>query len=206
MILVTENIYSESAEVADAPLSVREVAVLSGTTMTAVNNCVDRVFISYAVGRRPRVRDLDRHAVYFMALKAHLDRAGLSPRVFRELFEAISDTPDERLTSEEIRLSDLLLVDARPIADLVVTTRRYLADRERFIVSDPQIKGGIPVIRGSRLDVYSVQQRMAAGETAESLAREYDGVPAEAFTAAALYARTHPRRGRPPRIGRPAAA
>ena len=49
-----------------------------------------------------------------------------------------------------------------------------------FILSDPEIMGGTPCIRGTRLTVYAVAARIRGGETAAEL---LDGYPPE-FTEA----------------------
>ncbi len=76
---------------------------------------------------------------------------------------------------------------------------RYVRLREQWIVSDPAIKGGEPVIRGSRLSVHSLAARIARGEDDAVLDEDLPHIPAEARQVAALYARANPRRGRPPR-------
>ena len=73
----------------------------------------------------------------------------------------------------------------------------YRDARDRHVVCDPDILGGTPVIRGTRVSVHSVRVRLEAGEPVEELMEDYPAVPREAFGAAALYARTHPLRGRP---------
>ena len=58
-------------------------------------------------------------------------------------------------------------------AELVAATDRYLRDREVFIHSDPDILGGTPVIRGTRITVYSVLGRLDGGETIDDLVEDY---------------------------------
>ena len=71
---------------------------------------------------------------------------------------------------------------------------------ERITVN-PKVMTGKPVIRGTRLTVYSVLGRLEGGDTVADLVEDYPGIPEAAFLAAATYARTHPLRGRP--SGRP---
>jgi uncharacterized protein (DUF433 family) len=198
---MTRNIFVDASTA--SLVSVREVAALSGTTVAAVNRCVDRGVVHPA--RPGRERWLDHQAAYFMVLKDDLDETGLSPAMCRTLFNALRSSPDNDLPHRQIRLSRSLRVDASSLVDVVSRTRRYLDGRERYIDADPEIKGGVPVIRETRIDVYSVQQRLDAGETVQQLEADYPEIPAEAFETAAFYAKTHPRRGRPS-TGRPAAA
>lgn len=67
----------------------------------------------------------------------------------------------------------------------------------RYIEIDPEIRGGEPVIRGTRITVYGVAQRIADGDTIEALLEEYPYMPREAFEQALLYAGTKSRRRRP---------
>lgn len=70
-----------------------------------------------------------------------------------------------------------------------------------YVVSDPDILGGTPVIAGTRLTVYAVLGRMRSGETVDDLAADYPEIPRDAFAVAERYARTHPLREHP--SGRP---
>ncbi len=73
--------------------------------------------------------------------------------------------------------------------------------RDAHIVSDPEILGGTPVIRGTRMTVYSVLGRLQDGDSIDDLTADNPDIPREAFEAAAIFARAHPLRGRP--SGRP---
>ena len=77
----------------------------------------------------------------------------------------------------------------------------YRAARDAYLVAEDDILGGTPVIRGTRLTVYSVLGRLEGGDTVADLVEDYPGIPEAAFLAAATYAKTHPLRGRP--SGRP---
>ena len=55
------------------------------------------------------------------------------------------------------------------------------------------------MIRGTRLTARAVLCRLAGGDSISDLAADYPDIDPQAFDAAALYARTHPLRGRPPR-------
>ena len=74
---------------------------------------------------------------------------------------------------------------------------RYRASRDAHIVSDPETLGGTPVIRGTRITVYSVLGRLQDGDSVDDLVADNPDVSREAFEAAAIFARAHPLRGRP---------
>jgi uncharacterized protein (DUF433 family) len=76
---------------------------------------------------------------------------------------------------------------------------RYGQLRDRWIVRDPEIKNGEPVISGSRVSVHALAERIAGGESDDVLDEDFPHIPAEAREVAVQYARTNPRRGRPKR-------
>jgi uncharacterized protein (DUF433 family) len=105
----------------------------------------------------------------------------------------------------ELRLNEKITLDMEKLAGS--HTRGALAyrdARDEHLASDPDILGGTPVIRGTRLTVHAILGRLEGGDTLADLREDYPGIPAEAFSAAETYARTHPLRGRP--AGRPWAA
>lgn len=85
----------------------------------------------------------------------------------------------------------------------VEVAHAYLADRKRYITTDPGIFGGVPIIKGTRIPVYAIHGRLAGGDMIDDLLDDYPDIPREAFIAADIYARTHPERGRPVAAGRP---
>jgi len=74
---------------------------------------------------------------------------------------------------------------------------------EEQIHSDPEILGGEPVFKGTRIPVYAVVASLAAGEDATTLRRAYPALDDDKLAAAKAYVDSHPRRGRPPARVRP---
>lgn len=66
-----------------------------------------------------------------------------------------------------------------------------------MIERNPEILGGTPVIKGTRLNVYAVAARLEGGDTVDELLAEYPYVTREKLEAARLYAKANPLRGRP---------
>jgi uncharacterized protein (DUF433 family) len=76
-------------------------------------------------------------------------------------------------------------------------TKSYLAERDTGIVVDDEIMGGTPVIRGTRMTVYSVRGRVEHGDTIEDILAKNPHLSRCVVEAAVTYARTHPFVGRP---------
>lgn len=85
----------------------------------------------------------------------------------------------------------------RLAGDAMRRAARYRPARDAHIIMDPDILGGTPVIRGTRLSVHAVRARLDGGETLDDLRADYPHASRAALEAAALYARAHPLVGRP---------
>jgi len=135
---------------------------------------------------------LDLAAVLYLASTQSLQGAFLSPEAKAKIYRGISAGADrvELAPMINLDLGDLLRL-GRQLVD------SYAEGRERHVVIDPEIMGGLPVITGTRIPVYTVLGRIEEGETLEEIAADFDLVSREAIEAALAYARTHPRRGRP---------
>jgi len=71
------------------------------------------------------------------------------------------------------------------------------------ITHDPDIYGGKPIIRGRRLAVEHVLGMLAAGDTQETLLRNYPWLELEDIQACLLYAQKRVERERAPRAKDP---
>jgi uncharacterized protein (DUF433 family) len=58
----------------------------------------------------------------------------------------------------------------------------------RLIVSDPKVMMGKPVITGTRITVELILEKLAAGETADDLLKDYPQLSPEAIRAALGFA------------------
>ena len=61
-----------------------------------------------------------------------------------------------------------------------------------WVTSIDGVMGGLPVIRGTRITVHSIDARVCGGDSLDDIARENPDIPREAFEAALRFARTHP--------------
>lgn len=92
-------------------------------------------------------------------------------------------------------LPDHLLLCAAPGADVVASYRRVDIQRlAEHVVSDPDIRGGMPTLLGTRCGVYEVAD-LAAAESVDRILEDYPSLTAELVAAAVEYAREHPRNG-----------
>jgi uncharacterized protein (DUF433 family) len=177
----------------DTWITRREAAALSGTSETTVKKAIDLGIIpARPGGGQSRIDAAD---VPVLTMLGHLNGIGLGVTHKRRLRQWLRAD-----AAPELTLVPGLIV-RRP--DDVQTAReradRYVRLRERWITSDPAVKGGEPVIRGSRVSVHTLAARIAGGEDDAVLDADFPHIPAEAREVAVTYAHANPRRGRPPR-------
>jgi len=166
-----------------------EAAVLSRLSLKAVNNAIDKKTV---VARRTGAgRLLDEPAVLYLSLERRLG-GDTTPEFRRRLFAEIAAAPKRRVVSV-----GALKVDIGQSRREVMERVKELRRAERFVSIDPEIMGGNPVFRGTRVPVHQVAELLAKGESAERLREDYPRVSEEMIRLAPIYAAAHPLRGRP---------
>jgi uncharacterized protein (DUF433 family) len=66
-----------------------------------------------------------------------------------------------------------------------------------YIVRDPAICGGVPVIRGTRVPVRTILSSLEAGDSFEAILRDFPSVSNEALRAIVAYAAASAREDLP---------
>ncbi len=167
-----------------------EAAVLTGLTLKAVNNAIDKKTIAAVAGEEGG-RLLDARALVSLALERRLaDR--VAPELRRQVFDALASSPRNTVSLE----GGLVTIDLREPRREVATSLRDLRRARRLVVSDPDIMGGEPVFRGTRVPVHMIAGLVAQGSTATELLAGYPRLTAEMIRLAPVYAAAYPRRGR----------
>jgi len=166
-----------------------EAAVLTGLTLKAVNNAIDRNTVS-AVPAEEGVRLLDARALVSLSIERRLsDR--IAPELRRKVFDALADAPRDVVSLE----GGLIKIDLRQPRREIAASMRDLRRARRMVVSDPEILGGDPVFRGTRVPVHMVAQLVAQGSGSADLIEGYPRLTAEMIRLAPIYASAYPLRG-----------
>jgi uncharacterized protein (DUF433 family) len=88
-------------------------------------------------------------------------------------------------------------VDLRePRHELAASFRNWRRARS-LVVSDPDILGGDPVFRGTRVPVYLIAKLATEGSAEADILEAYPRLTAEMIHLAPVYAQAYPIRGRP---------
>jgi uncharacterized protein (DUF433 family) len=179
--------------------SAREVAELANVPVRAVDKAIEeKVLTAIRPGVRGRRRMLPLHAVAYAAIVARLP-VTLSLAAKRNLARTLGKRRPERMTAEPLEIAPAVTVDVPALVgrDLAEHAARYSQAREDYIEVNPDIMGGTPVLRGTRITVYSVLGRLDGGDSVNDILADNPHLTRKAVETAALYARTHPLVGRP---------
>lgn len=181
-------------------LTLREAAELAGVTQSTIEKAVEAKVIR-PLTRPARLRGGSTRYVplqavaYFAALK-RANLVDLPVRLKKTLWRGLVRLESGELAPVEFSPGVVLHLDELA-SEPFEAALRYRALRDAHIVSDPAILGGTPVIRDTRITVYSVLGRLQDGDNTDDLVADNPDIPREAFEAAAIFARAHPLRGRP---------
>lgn len=179
--------------------SAREVAELANVPVRAVDKAIEeKVLAAIRADARGRRRMLPLHAVPYAAIIARLP-VTLSLAAKRDLARTLGKRRPERMTAEPLEIAPAVTVDVPALVgpDLAERAARYSQAREDYIEINPDIMGGTPVLRGTRMTVYSVLGRLDGGDSVDDILADNPHLTREVVETAALYARTHPLVGRP---------
>jgi uncharacterized protein (DUF433 family) len=173
-----------------------EAAVLTRLPVKAVNNAIDKKTIAAHVRRRrgeKSLRLLDEPALVYLLLEREL-LGDTTPSFRQKLFKAISAALAEGVRSVAVGALTLdLRVRFRDMEQRIKDLRRS----KLLASADPEVLGGVPVFRGTRIPIHMIAELLGQGETPDTLRRGYPRLNDEMIRLAPLYASAHPLRGRP---------
>lgn len=169
----------------------QEVAAISGVKLSVVQKTITSRKIPARTDRATRRRRLDATALLALALVRSMpDELQLTAADAYRLVKHAQG-------AGEVWIGDLVRIDTgKALAEVRHRMALYERAHER-IVSDPDIMGGTPTIRGTRITAQSVLGRIDAGDTIDSVLENYPYLDRETVEAAAVYAKANPPRGRP---------
>ncbi|QCX48914.1 DUF433 domain-containing protein [Ralstonia pseudosolanacearum] len=195
-------------------VSAAEVAFMANLSDKEINRMVDEDVLPSALV----VRDHGRRfaplaapfATFYFRSSEELTRAA-RVRVIATLTERLLDRPDRdaflflrtRVTKAKFDWS----VSYSDVTVFLATYVREAAERAarvdqaaRHIVEDPEILGGTPCFKGTRVPIANVLAALDAGMSVVELQASYPFLTQALLNDATVYAKARPRVGRPRRI------
>jgi uncharacterized protein (DUF433 family) len=179
-----------------------EAGVVSGLGRKAIDNAIDKKVVPGVAmpsvdpadpdGTRRQRRVISKTDLLWIYVNSRA--GGAIPTEARPaLYERFAANSSAR----EFRVSDLVIIDIAA-ARREVDARESVLDRAKAgILSDPDVIGGEPVFKGTRVPVFDVAASLDKGISRERILAAYPMLDDIALDHALLYAEAFPPRGRP---------
>ncbi|HET6232662.1 MAG TPA: DUF433 domain-containing protein [Longimicrobiaceae bacterium] len=180
-------------------VSPREAAFVTGLSEKDVNQAIDRDEVEALPARRreDRGRMLGYRDLLYLRVRNDLGRL-LSPEGKRMLREQLAAWDERWYGGGTVSLGRVEL-NVAPEMQAVQERLARVEEARSVVVADPEVRGGEPVVCGTRISVYVLADLARQGAPREELLEDYPALAPETLDAALLYAEMHPRRGRPRR-------
>ena len=183
------------------PVPTPVAAYVAGISEKTIRQAIERAEIRptrQGVGQRHEYL-FDLKDLVYLRLRSSV-RGLLGPTGRRCLYEAMTQQEgqlDRLQFGIEVRLSETIYLRLGPIIEEVMRGLKEVSTAEEWVTSSPGIRGGEPVVRGTRVPVYLLADLQAKGVSSEEILADYPSVTPEALQAAITWSKLHPKRGRP---------
>lgn len=183
-------------------LTPTEAAVVSSVEVRDVNRVIDESILPKDFYRinPDRTRRLFADACTFISFYFHSAKYLTAEQRLSAIAMAsprLREEPVSKLEKGWTIRQEFLTIDLTPFLKSVHQKLAELGTARAQVVEDPEILGGTPIIRNTRVPVYDVAASVAAGLPMTRILAAYPGLTAEMAKLAAFYATANPPRGRP---------
>lgn len=173
-----------------------QVAAVTGLPLSAVHKAIENKLIRPRLVREGKTvqRLLSQSQAVYLRLEAKgLRSLPLSER--RQVARVIERDPgiDVMAISE----GSVIFVQLKSARKDVEKGLRRLAESVRLVKSDPEVMGGAPVYKGTRIPVHAIADMLSQGASMAEILEGYPALTADKVELAPIYVRAYPRRGRP---------
>ena len=118
------------------------------------------------------------------------------------LFKKVEGALSRKRRVSSVEVSDLLKLKISPVVSEVRHRLKHFHAWERKrVVSSPDVLGGEPVFKGSRLSVRHIGGMLERGESEKNIRAAYRELSKDDLAFSRLFVRAYPRVGRPPETG-----
>ena len=186
-------------------LKTAEAAIVANVEPSYINRAIDENILPSIYFRRENGRSVRADACALIAFYAETANL-LTAEMRREMINSLIDL--QKLMRREGSAPDMLIhegvvtVDFGPILKRTREALERLSEARDMVVISPEILGGTPVIKGTRVPVYDVAA-VAAQVPIDEVLKDYPSLSADQVDLAKLYAKANPLRGRPKMVMAP---
>lgn len=176
-----------------------EAAAVTGLSIKAVNKAIEHKLVPTKVKRYGRISKRYLNNVGLVCLQLDARGMKLLPlRMRRHIFQQIIRSPRDVV----VRPSDAVMIDVKAARQTLAASLFDLRKAKQMIIRDPEILGGMPIVKGTRVPIYLIADMLDAGTPVQEILEGYPSLSEQAIRLAQLYARAFPKRGRPQRTVR----
>ncbi len=172
-------------------MTANEAASVTGVPLRQVHRIIDAGLLGGAVRQRDKARLLAQKALVGLRL-AHETADVLTLQSRRAVVATSIRSPRQSM----IR-ADMVVVDARPAARAVRSGLSQLSKARGVVSSTPDVLGGTPVFKGTRIPVHDIADMLANGDRRAAIIKAFPQLDADRIRLATVYALAYPPRGRP---------
>ncbi len=174
-------------------ITVNEAAFAADVSLKTVNQAIDREHVRTV--ELKRYSDRLRRGIYATDAVYLCVREVLAPQFRAKLYRFLQGTPVDELPLQfEV---DPIVLDLAPAVHAVRSRLEILTRIEERVEVDPEVRGGEPVFRGTRIPVHAIARKLDLGSTEPELYDDHPRLEKGDLEIARRYARLYPRRGRP---------
>jgi len=171
-----------------------EISAVTGASVKAVYKAIGDRLPGGLTQRRDREPYLTRWGAVCFVIDREIPK-DVPLAVRRQLYADILERHSDQAQYDRGILS--YVVDVRTVVDRVDRDLARYRNAMRLIVEDDAVQGGSATFAGTRILVHQIADLIAQGADETELREDYPRLTSDMIAAALVYARAHPRRGRP---------
>jgi uncharacterized protein (DUF433 family) len=169
-----------------------EASLLTGLPLTAVRRALEDDAVPSQSVRFGRAVQRVISGEGLLCLKLEHLGVGRFPLAYRKrIYRAVLAQPN----IPQLKESEVVVIEVRRARTDLKSAMATYKKAHAMVVEDPEIMGGTPVIRETRVPVHLVAEMRRQGTSVEEVLKGYPTITREQVALAELYAQAHPRRG-----------
>jgi uncharacterized protein (DUF433 family) len=172
-----------------------EIEAVAGVPVKAVYKAIEQRLPRGFVVRRNRQPLLTRWGAICVVIDQEIPK-DVPVAVRKQVYAQIKRSPRSRAIQSERGILRYV-VDLKSAAEKMDARLAKYRKAMKLIVEDPGTQAGAATFKGTRILVHQIADLVAQGATAAELREDYPRLTRQMIAAATIYARAHPRRGRP---------
>jgi uncharacterized protein (DUF433 family) len=169
-----------------------EASLLTGLPLTAVRRALEDDAVPSRKVHSGRIVQRVISSEGLLCLKLEQLGVGRLPLAYRRrIYRAVLAQPG----IPQLKESEAVIIEVRRARTDLKSAMSSYKKAHAMVVEDPEIMGGTPVIRGTRIPVQLVAEMRRQGASVEEILEGYPSITREHVALAELYVQAHPRRG-----------